>query len=70
MIDTFISLITMVLPTETLKSLLPQDIPWWKPDYTIFFGAFYLVIIVLSVAISYVAYKTYKDLKKQDNSKH
>ena len=54
----------MVLPTETLKSLLPQDIPWWKPDYTIFFGAFYLAVTAVGIGLLYVAYRTYKDMKK------
>ena len=52
----------MPLPTETLKSMLPQDIPWWETDYAVFFGVLYLVLIALSVGILYVIIKTRKDI--------
>lgn len=52
----------MPLPTETLKSMLPQDIPWWEADHAIFFGVLYLVLIALSVGILYVVVKTRKEM--------
>ena len=31
-----------MLHGETIHSPLPQDIPWWSPDFAVFFGVLYL----------------------------
>lgn len=43
-----------MLPGETVHSPLPQDIPWWSPDFAIFFGVLYLVLFVIGSGVGYV----------------
>lgn len=43
-----------MLPGETIHSPLPQDIPWWQPDFAIFFGVLYLVLFVIGCGVAYV----------------
>lgn len=59
-----------MLHGETLHSALPQDIPWWMPDHTIFFGAFYGVLAIIGCGLAYVAFRTIKDLYFNENSSH
>jgi len=49
---------------ETVQSILPQDIPWWSPDFAIFIGIVYLVLFTLSIGLGWVFYRTYRDLAK------
>lgn len=51
-----------MLHGETLHSALPQDIPWWMPDHTIFFGALYAVLGVIGLGLAYVIFLTAKDM--------
>ncbi|SKA71066.1 hypothetical protein [Desulfobaculum bizertense] len=46
---------------ETLHSALPWDLPLWAPDHVVFFGALYLVIGILGLAVGYAAVKAYID---------
>lgn len=50
-----------MLHGETVHSALPQDIPWWSPDFTIFFGALYLVLLVIGSGIGVVILKSLKE---------
>lgn len=43
-----------MLHGETVHSPLPQDIPWWSPDFAIFFGVLYLVLFVICSGVGYV----------------
>lgn len=43
-----------MLHGETVHSPLPQDIPWWSPDFAIFFGVLYLVLFVIASGVGYV----------------
>lgn len=43
-----------MIPGETVQSMLPQDIPWWRPDYAIFFGFLYVVLIVIGSGLGLV----------------
>ncbi len=36
-----------MLHGESVHSMLPQDIPWWRPDHAIFFAILYAVILIL-----------------------
>lgn len=36
-----------MLQGESVHSMLPQDIPWWRPDHAIFFAILYAVILIL-----------------------
>lgn len=52
-----------MIPGETLRSALPQDIPWWMPDHAIFFGVLYAVLGVIGCGLAYVAFRTAKDMR-------
>ena len=43
-----------MIPGETVQSMLPQDIPWLRPDYAIFFGFLYAVLIVIGSGLGLV----------------
>lgn len=43
-----------MLHGETIHSPLPQDIPWWSPDFAVFFGVLYLVLLVIGSGVGYV----------------
>ena len=44
-----------MLHGETIHSPLPQDIPWWSPDFAVFFGVLYLVLFVIGTGAAAVA---------------
>lgn len=50
-----------MLPGETIQSPLPQDIPWWAPDYVIFFGVLYLVLFVIGSGVGYVVLRSLRE---------
>ena len=43
-----------MIPGETVQSMLPQDLPWWRPDYAIFFGFLYAVLLVIGSGLGLV----------------
>jgi len=47
-----------MIPGESVHSLLPQDLPWWRPDHAIFFGVLYAVLIVLGSGLGVVFVKS------------
>jgi hypothetical protein len=47
-----------MIPGETIKSMLPQDIPWWMADHAIFFGVLYIVLIVIGSGLGIVMLKS------------
>lgn len=53
-----------MLHGETVQSPLPQDIPWWSPDFAIFFGVLYLVLLVIGSGVGYVILQTLRDCAK------
>lgn len=53
-----------MLHGETVQSPLPQDIPWWSPDFAIFFGILYLVLFVIGSGLGYVLWQTLRDYAK------
>lgn len=50
-----------MLHGETVHSPLPQDIPWWSPDFAIFFGVLYLVLFVIASGVGYVLVRAAKE---------
>ena len=50
-----------MLHGETIQSPLPQDIPWWSPDFTVFFGVLYLVLFVICSGVGYVVLRAVLD---------
>ena len=57
-----------MLHGETLRSALPQDIPWWMPDHAIFFGVLYSVLAVIGLGLACVALLTLKDMREHDKT--
>jgi len=47
-----------MLPGETIHSMLPQDLPWWRPDYAVFFGVLYTVLLILGSGLGVVFVKS------------
>ncbi len=47
---------------ETVHSPLPQDIPWWAPDFAIFFGILYLVLFCIAVGVGIVLLRSWMDV--------
>ena len=54
---------------ETLRSMMPWDIPWFLPNHAIFFGAVYAVLAVLGVGLGYVVIKSVWDAHKECGGK-
>ena len=50
-----------MLHGETIHSPLPQDIPWWSPDFAVFFGVLYLVLFVIGTGVGYVILRSIWD---------
>ncbi len=50
-----------MLHGETVQSPLPQDIPWWSPDFAIFFGVLYLVLVVIGSGVGYVLLRSFRE---------
>ncbi len=50
-----------MLHGETVHSPLPQDIPWWSPDFSIFFGVLYLVLFVICSGVGYVILRSIRE---------
>lgn len=50
-----------MLHGETIHSPLPQDIPWWSPDFAVFFGVLYLVLLVIGSGVGYVLLRSVWD---------
>ena len=47
-----------MIPGESVHSMLPWDIPWWRPDHAIFFGVLYAVLIILGSGVGFVLLKS------------
>ncbi len=54
-----------MLPGETIQSPLPQDIPWWMPDFIVFFGILYLVLLVIGSGLGYVIIRSLKETSSE-----
>ncbi|MBR4422891.1 MAG: hypothetical protein IKS68_01565 [Mailhella sp.] len=60
----------MLIPGENGHSLLPWDLPLWQPDYAIFFGALYSVLLVLGIGLALVFARAIKDSKTEGHHEH
>jgi len=47
-----------MIPGETVHSMLPQDIPWWRPDYAIFFSVLYIVLLTIVSGVGFVVLRS------------
>lgn len=54
----------MLLPGENGHSPFPWDLPLWSPDYAIFFGVLYTVLLVLACGLGIVFMRSRRDAKK------
>ena len=54
-----------MLPGESVHSMLPQDLPWWRPDYAIFFGIVYFIVLVIVSGVGLVTVKSIVDVLKE-----
>ena len=52
-----------MLPAETPRSCLPWDIPWQQPEYAIFFGIFYALVIILGAGVGLALLKSLREFK-------
>lgn len=55
-----------MIPGETVQSMLPQDLPWWRPDYAIFFGVLYAVLLVIGSGLGLVLLNTVLQMFRKD----
>lgn len=56
----------MLIPGENGHSPFPWDLPLWQPDYAIFFGVLYLVLLVLGCGLGIVFMRAMRDAKNPD----
>ncbi|WP_461834537.1 hypothetical protein [Desulfothermus sp.] len=56
-----------MLPGETIHSMLPQDLPWWRPDHAIFFGVVYIILMVIGSGVGLVTFKSLLEVLKEKN---
>jgi len=47
-----------MIPGETIHSMLPQDIPWWRPDHAVFFAVLYAILAVIASGVGLVVIKS------------
>ena len=47
-----------MIPGETIRSMLPWDLPWWMADHAIFFGVLYIVLLVIGGGMGIVIMKS------------
>jgi hypothetical protein len=49
--------------------MLPHDLPWWRPDYAVFFSVLYIVLITLASGVGFAVvrsiYQTVAEKLKQ-----
>ena len=50
-----------MLHGETVHSPLPQDIPWWSPDFAVFFGVLYLVLLFIASGVGLVMLRALRE---------
>lgn len=55
---------------RSVSSMLPQDIPWYDPSHTVFFGALYGALAVIGLGLLAAAVLTFKRLKEGDDGGH
>lgn len=60
----------MLLIGQNGHSPFPWNLPIWSPDYTVFFGVLYLVLLVLGLGLGIVFMKSLKDASKPDTHHH
>ena len=60
----------MLIHGENRHSPFPWDLPLWQPDYAIFFGVLYAVILILGIGLSLVFARSIMEARKSDKNDH
>lgn len=60
----------MLMHGENGQGPFPWTLPLWQPDYAIFFGVLYAVILVLAIGLSLVFARALADVQKSDHKDH
>ena len=60
----------MLLHGQNNQSPFPWDLPLWQPDYAIFFGVLYAVILILGIGLSLVFARSMMEARKADKNEH
>lgn len=60
----------MLLHGQNNQSPFPWDLPLWQPDYAIFFGVLYAVILILGIGLSLVFARSIMEARKADKNEH
>ena len=60
----------MLIHGQNNQSPLPWDLPLWQPDYAIFFGVLYAVILILGIGITLAFARAIKDARSADHKEH
>ena len=55
----------MLIPGENGHSPFPWDLPLWQPDYAIFFGVLYSVILILGIGITLALARAIKESRSE-----
>ena len=61
---------TALIHGENGHGPFPWDLPLWQPDYAIFFGALYSVILILGIGITLAFARAIIDSRKSDGQHH
>lgn len=54
-----------MLHGETVQSCLPWDIPWWQPEYAIFFGICYVLTSLIIAGLGVALVKTIRQNRER-----
>ena len=60
----------MLLHGQNNQSPFPWDLPLWQPDYAIFFGVLYAVILILGIGLSLVFARSIMEARTADKNEH
>ena len=60
----------MLIHGQNNQSPFPWDLPLWQPDYAIFFGVLYAVILILGIGLSLVFARSIMEARKSDKNEH
>ena len=60
----------MLIHGENGHSPFPWDLPLWQPDYAIFFGVLYSVLLILGIGISLAFARAIRDARNAEHHDH
>ena len=60
----------MLIHGQNNQSPFIWDLPIWQPDYAIFFGVLYAVILILGIGLSLVFARSVLEYLDSDNNEH